>query len=263
MSLAGTVLELLGRPESARVLGTGLLVAARLAPLTVASPILGLRSAAPTIRAVVLLALTAVLVPVALPSAIVPDAGLLPLAILREALVGSLFALACAIPFHALEAGGRLVDLHRGANLAEVIAPPTGERTSPLGDLALLAGLALFAAAGGVRLTIGTFADGLVDLPVGAADATGRDALGLARALARSIEFAVVVAAPASVAILVADLGLGLAARAVPRVAVFFVAMPLRAVLGLVATFATIGLVLGESTERAIQAVAEGARLLR
>ena len=227
MSVVDATLAFLDRPEVGRAIAAGALVAARLAPLTILAPVFGLRSAPASIRSGVVVALTLALTPVALGSAEVPPTPLLGLAIVREALVGSIFAIVSSVPFHALEASGRLVDLHRGANLADVIAPPTGERTSPSGDLALLAGLALFASIGGIRWTIGAFAESLVDLPIGRASLETTVFLEAAHALTDACRFAAIAAAPATVAILVADLGLGLVARTVPRISVFFVGMPI------------------------------------
>lgn len=262
MSLAGLVADLLARPDVGRRLAVGALVAARIAPLALVAPVLGLRSAPATIRAGVVVAFTVALTPLALGGAEVPAGALFWGAMLREALIGALFGLVASIPFFALESGGRLVDLYRGANLAEVIAPPTGERTSPTGDLAILGGLACFAAVGGLRLTVGAFASSLVDVPVGASSLDRSSMLEAAHALTHAMRFATVVAAPAAVAILVADVAIGLLARSVPRISVFFVAMPIRAMLGLLLAFGAIGIVLRESTGLAGESLRLASRLL-
>lgn len=263
MSLAGLVAELLERPDVHRAFVVGSLVAARIAPLAIVAPILGLRSAPAMIRAGVVVALTIALTPLALVAAQPPEGPLLFVAMLRETLVGTLFGVVASVPFFALESGGRLVDLYRGANLAEVIAPPTGERTSPTGDLAILAGLACFASVGGLRLTLGAFASSLVDLPVGATAPDRSSFVEAAHALTHAMWFAAVVAAPAAVAILVADVAIGLLARSVPRISVFFVAMPIRAMLGLLLAFTAIGVTLREGNELAAESLRLASRLLR
>lgn len=260
------LLAYLQRPETVRALTCGCLVAARTAPVTWIAPWLGLRSAPPMIRTGVCVVLTLALAPVAfarMPH--VPTDATFVLLLLREALLGSIFAIITATPFFALEQGGRLVDLYRGANLAEVLAPPTGERTSPYGDLAILGGLALFASLGGVRLALGVFAEGFVTLPVGATPATSFGALSLdaAKALTSALTFAAVSAMPAAISIMVAELALGLVARAVPKISVFFLGMPLRAMLGLALGLLSVGVVLDRAVTEAEVAARSAGRVLR
>ncbi len=237
--LAEGVLEALRDGGVGAAIAKGALVAARIAPLAVAAPWLALRDAPPTLRAAVVLACTAALAPVAFAHA--PEglgvlaAPALAAAMLRETLVGLAFAFATAVPFHALDHGGRLVDAFRGASSSEVFAPPTGERTSPLGDLYLLGGVALFASLGGHRLAIEVLARSFEAVPIGAAVDFGRTsfALGAARLFAYAMAFALSVAAPAAICVLLVDVGLGLVARASPSIPVFFAGMPLRAAAGL------------------------------
>lgn len=239
------------------VVAVGALVAARVAPLTILAPWLTLRRTPPIVRSALVLALTVALTPLAsasAASAAIADADPLTLGawILREALVGTLFAVATALPLHALDWSGRLVDTWRGASLAEVIAPPTGERTSPVGDLYLMMGVVLFLLVGGHRVAFAAFADGLSVAPVGRVDlAGGAEALtlGVLRLSASALAFAVSVAAPVAVAIVVVEISLGLIARSAPQVPVFFAGMPLRAATGLGAALAALSVVAGQLPE--------------
>jgi type III secretory pathway component EscT len=257
--------DYLERPELGRTLGILALVMARVAPLAWLAPFVGLRTASPTIRGALIVVLTVAFAPLAYASAR-PEAleGPFVLVLLRESMIGSVFALVASVPFFGLESGGRLVDLYRGANLAEVIAPPTGERTSPYGDFALLAGLALFASLGGVRVAMAAFGEGLVHLPVGASPTSslGVIALEAASTLTWALVFAAAVAMPAAIAIVVADTALGLVSRAIPRISVFFLGMPLRAMLGLVLGLASIGLVLEHAVSVSRESVDVARRLL-
>ncbi len=238
-------------------LAVGALVAARVAPLTVLAPWLTLRRTPPILRSSVILALTVALTPLAAASA---DAATLDAAdpltfaawTLREALVGALFAVATALPLHALDWSGRLVDTWRGASLAEVIAPPTGERTSPIGDLYLMMGVVSFLLLGGHRVAFAAFADALVVAPVGRVDFVGSSdllALGVLRLSGSALAFAASLAAPVAVAIVVVEISLGLIARSAPQVPVFFAGMPLRAATGLGASLAALSVVAGQLPE--------------
>lgn len=246
------LVEWLGGEEAiVRAMAVGALVAARVAPLTLLAPWLSLRAAPAVVRAAIMLALTVALAPIALGSAPqIPPQGLaLALLAAREALVGATFALATALPLHALDWAGRLVDTWRGASLAEVINPHTGERTSPIGDLYLLMGVALFLALGGHRLALAAFAEGLVTVPVGSiAVGAGLSevALGSARLAGSALAFAAALAAPAAAAIVLVEVALGLVARAAPQIPVFFAGMPLRAATGLAAALLGLTILVSE-----------------
>lgn len=235
-----------GETVVARHLAVGALVGARVVPLVLFAPFLAMRAAPTLLRTAAALALTVALEPIAAAAA-PPLPGVLGLAALavREALVGTVFAVAASLPLHALDWFGRLVDTWRGAGQGEV-STPSGERTSPLGALMLLLGVAIFVSIGGHRLALASFADGLASSPVGAATsaATLRAvALGSLRLVADALAFATALAAPAAVAIVVVEVALGLVARATPQIPVFFAGMPLRAAVGLGAVLLALSLV--------------------
>ncbi len=262
------LLRLLGGEAAATEwLAVGGLVAARVGPLTVLAPWLSLKRTPPVIRGALVLALTLALTPLALPGAreaVMAMGGLTyGAAVLREAMVGTLFALATALPFYALDWAGRLTDTWRGASMSEVIAPNTGERTSPLGDLHMMLGIALFLTLGGHRLALAAFAEGLRVAPVGSVDLAGRaDALslGAAQLTGSALAYALANAAPAAAAIVTVEVSLGLLARSAPQVPVFFAGMPLRAATGLAAALLAISLVSAQLPEAFRAAIDLGRR---
>ncbi len=260
---------LLEDPRIGHTLAVGFLVAARLAPLTILAPWMTLRDAPMTTRGAVMLALTVALAPLAAASAppeVAGGAWAVGALALREVLLGTVFALASALPLYALDWGGRLVDIWRGASMAEVIAPPTGERTSPLGDVYLLGGVALFAAIGGHRLAFAAFAQGLAAAPVGVlpdASTVASVAGGAGRLLASALAFAAAVAAPAAAAIVAVEVSLGLVARAAPQIPVFFAGMPLRGAVGIAALLLSVSLLFAHLPADFADALATAEALLR
>lgn len=231
-------------------LGVGALVAARIAPLTLFAPWFSLRRMPTLVRSTLVLALTVAFAPLAVHHTTVPEGALTMAAwLVREALIGTLFAVVTAMPFYALDWAGRMTDTWRGASLAEIIAPNTGERTSPVGDLYMLMGIAIFVTAGGHRLALGAFARGLESCPIGQADIAANAqsiALGAAELSGSALAFALAIAAPAAVAIIVVEVALGLLARSAPQVPVFFAGMPLRAAVGLGASLLALSLVVAQ-----------------
>ncbi|MFH2005863.1 MAG: flagellar biosynthetic protein FliR [bacterium] len=211
-----------------------LLVAARWLPLVVLAPIFAARAMPASARVGVAFAFTLLVFPAAyaargdLPRGTVE----LTLLVLREGLVGALLGLLVAIPFYALEGAGRLIDTARGAGMAELLAAPTGTRTTPTGAFLLLLGVVLFLAVDGHLLVIQAVGESYRTLPAGAtlpADAPAR-VVPLALHLGGQL-FAVAlgIAAPVLVAAVLVDLSLGLAARLAPRLPLYFLGLPVKA----------------------------------
>jgi flagellar biosynthesis protein FliR len=166
-------------------------------------------------------------------------AGALPaplaLTLGREVLVGMSLGLVVSFAFRAAEAAGRLTDVLRGANVAEVLAPGSEERTSPLGALYLLLAVVVFLELGGLARIAEALARSYDAVPVGGAlDAVGagRAALVVIAASAKLIESGLALAAPAVVAFWITDLALALVARAAPQLPVTFLGLPLKGLLG-------------------------------
>jgi type III secretion protein SpaR/YscT/HrcT len=164
------------------------------------------------------------------------------LLLLREVGVGLVMGFVAACMFRAVEAAGWLTDVLRGANLAEVIAPEQGSRSSPLGELLLLLAVVIFLEMGGAGILATALARSYQAVPLGAAS-PGPTSLHAAAFLviaasAKLIEAAIGLAAPALVALLLADMALGALGRAVPQIPVYFVGMPAKALLGVGALLA-------------------------
>lgn len=157
----------------------------------------------------------------------------------REALIGAAVGLVVSFIFRAAEAAGGLADVLRGASLGEILSPASGTRTSPIGALYLLAATVIFLELGGLGRLAGALARSYEALPIGGGASAGvsvatvRSAAGLVlSASAKLIESAIGLAAPVIVALLLADVALGFVGRITPAAPIYFVAMPLKALLG-------------------------------
>jgi type III secretion protein SpaR/YscT/HrcT len=174
------------------------------------------------------------------------------LLVAREVAVGLTLGFVGALVFRGAEVAGRLTDILRGANLAEVLSPLSEERSSPLGQITLLLSVVIFLELGGLGHVAVALARSYDAVPIAAAASPAHFGQAAALALAASgqmLEAALGLAAPALVALLLADLALGAVARAAPQIPVYFVGMPLKALLGVGALLVSVGAleqVLGE-----------------
>jgi type III secretion protein SpaR/YscT/HrcT len=233
------------------LLTLGALAVARIAPIFWMVPFLGGRTLPPEARIALAVVLTVLLFPsLAGDAGAVPTSAVAIIALLgKEVLLGTAMGLVTALPFAALDMSGRLVDTLRGANLAEVLDPHSGQRTSPLGELHVLLGVAVFLLVGGHHAFLRTLAESFATTPVlsfpaASPETIGGFAQGVARLGAAALATAMGLAGPAIVAIVATEVALGILNRAAPQMGVYFVGMPLRAAAGLAAAALTVALLL-------------------
>lgn len=167
-----------------------------------------------------------------------PGLGAWLLIAAREVLTGATVGLVVSFFFRAAEAAGGLVDVLRGSSFAEVLAPDSGARSSPTGALYLLLATVIFLELGGIGRLAVALARSYEALPLGGGP--GAPAVGVESQLqvmlaasAKLVESAVGLAAPVIVALLLADVALGVVGRVTPALPVYFAAMPLKGVLSI------------------------------
>lgn len=246
MELWDWLLGLLRGPVGATLVAAALLAVRWLVLLTV-TPIPALGEIGAAMRLALAAALAAGSLPAALPvPLVVLEPGVAVALAAKEALVGLALGAVVAFLLAAFEAAGRLADLFRGATMAEVFVG-SGEASSPLGAFLLVAVLALLAASGGLLVLVGALQRSAEAFPVAALPVRLIEPgafVGESLALfGRSFEVGLLLAAPVLGVSLLLDVALGLAARVSPGFEGYFLALPIRAVLGVGAVVVSLALV--------------------
>lgn len=222
-----------------------LLCAGRAAPIAWMLPVLGGATVPPTLRMGFALALALLAMPRVTGVPVMELPGpVLALLMVREIAVGFTLGFLASLPFRAAEMAGRMGDTLRGANMAEVLAPLSGERSSPLGALFYLLATVIFLEMGGLVHLSSSLARSYEAIPVATLalqPGLAKLAAYLVAATAGLLEAAIGLAAPVLVAMLLADLGLAMIARAAPQVPVFFLGMPLKALGGIGVVLLSLG----------------------
>ena len=226
------------------MLALGGLLVARLLPVTFVAPFFGGPLVPAPVKIAVAVALAVLLFPSARASlgGPLPEGSLLYVGLLfKELLVGFAIAFVTSLVFRAAEMAGQAVDVLRGANLATALAPELGERVSVFADFWVQTLVVLFLALGGHRVFLVAFAHSYAVLPLAAFP---EPALGLWPATewilsltGNLLAVALALAAPALAALFLADVVLGLMARVAPQIQVFFLGMPLKALLAVAMVF--------------------------
>jgi flagellar biosynthetic protein FliR len=218
----------------------GALVIARLALIVQLVPFLGGQKIPQQVKMGVTLALAIVVFPAvwsdgtaaSLPTEAVPVAAL----VIKELSVGVTLGFVASLTFESARMAGELIDVSRGQTMVKAMVPQLQARASASGDILYQLSVVIFLAVGGHRLVLAALYRSFELLPVHSFPTFpgGTVQLGLyvARLTADAITFGVVLALPVIAAVLLANLVLALMNKAAPQMNVFFLGMPLKAILG-------------------------------
>lgn len=216
-------------------LQTGLLVMARIASLLMVAPVYGERGIPPTVRLMLVLPLTVLVVPLlpaqAAPLALFSAAWIA--AVAQQVMIGIAMGLTLRLVFEAFALAGELIANSMGLGFAQLADPVRGVSTPIVGQFLIVVASLLFVSTG-AHLTL---IDGLVDSfrarPV-AESALNWASMRLMLDWAGSL-FAggVQLALPVLAAMLAVNLAIGVLGRSAPTINLMAVGFPLTLVLGL------------------------------
>ncbi|MBS1196652.1 MAG: EscT/YscT/HrcT family type secretion system export apparatus protein [Proteobacteria bacterium] len=158
------------------------------------------------------------------------------LLITKEAFIGFTLGFLIAIPFWSFEAVGFFIDNQRGASISATLNPLTGNDSSPMGILFNQAFIVFFFSIGGFFLLLNVVYDSfrLWDVLSWSPTLRPESMQAFLDQLSNMVRVAVLLCAPAIVAMFLAEIGLALISRFVPQLDVFFLAMPIKSALALV-----------------------------
>jgi type III secretion protein T len=141
----------------------------------------------------------------------------------KEVLAGLILGLVLGVPFYAAEVAGDVLDLQRGATMAQVIDPTSGATVSITTTLMSLVMIAVFFAAGGQDLMMRAIYDSYRLWPADAMlPAFSTEMPGLLLGLVDAVlSLGLVLVGPLVIALLVTDLVLALLSRASPQLNAF------------------------------------------
>ena len=217
----------------------------RVAPLVAFVPFLGAKLPG-AVKMGLAISLTAILLPHIVSthtSAISFDLNYLGLT-LKELFFGFILAILAGFPFYIAQSSGSLIDFLRGSSALQVTDPFTQQQTSPIGILYNYTLIVLFFQIGGPFLFLNALlssydvvpADQLMSISFfSLSQPFWKLAISL---LTKLTAISVQLAAPSLVAILMAEMFLGIANRLAPQVQIVFLGMSLKSLLGLGLLFA-------------------------
>ena len=214
------------------------------------------------VKAVLTIALTALLYPVYGPVALHVDVlGWLRVAMV-ELIIGLLLGLSLQFVFEAALAAGQMIGVQTGFSLITVLDPQTQADTQVLAIFHQLAALLIFLRLDVHHWLLRGLAASFIYLPPGTVTASFKASVGLLRAAGGIWLAALQIAIPVILATLLVDVALGFLGKASPQLPVMLVGLSVKNLIGLTALAGTLALWPRMFDGEFARALAAGERLL-
>ncbi len=221
------------------------LVFARVGTLVMLMPGIGERFIFSRARLSLAFFIALMMVPMARPQLRLPPdmPGIFGL-LVGEILIGLIIGVCARLVMAALQTAGTLVAQTMGLGFAMTVDPTGGTQNPSIGNLLTMLGITLILTSDLHHVAIVAIHESYRVLPPGAAPPVD-DVMTLAvRAAAQGFSLAVQISAPFIVFGLLFNLGLGVLARMMPQLQVFFLAVPASILGGMLVFFAVIGVMM-------------------
>ncbi len=181
------------------------------------------------------------------PPPIPEDLFFLVMLYLKEAFYGFIIGFSVGILFYAFQSVGQMIDNQRGMSIARALIPQLGEQASLAGIFLFQFAVVMYLALGGHRVFFGAFFGSFQALPVLEFPVAGPGMFPLLDLMARMsgmiFFIALQLAAPVIIAILLADIILGMANRISPQINVWELGFNVKGYLGVLLLFASITMI--------------------
>ena len=226
------------------VLSLLLLVVLRITPIIILAPFMGGRLLPAPAKIGFALFLSVVLLPFLIPLSLKDltfGFPLMPLCI-KEVFIGFLIGFLTTIPFNVATSAGSIIDHQRGSASLMVTDPSLSTQTSPVGMFFNEILLVSFFLIGGIDLFFETLVRSFQQIPPQTYISITSFSLNMfwqtaIELMGTLFGLAVRFASPPIIAMLMADIFLGIANRLAPQVQIAFLGMPIKSLLGLIILF--------------------------
>jgi flagellar biosynthesis protein FliR len=224
-----------------------LLVFARTGTMLMLLPGLGEQGISARLRLTVALVLAAVLLPLHRSAYHIDPSALGPALVMlvEEILIGAMLGLTARLTISALEVAGSVIAQQLGLGFVTAIDPSQGEQAALVSTFLTMLGVTLIFATDMHHLILAALNDSYTLFAPGELPAVGDAASLVTRTVAGAFRIGIQLSAPFLVFGLLFNIGLGVLARLMPQMQVFFVALPLSILLGLMFLVLVLGAMMG------------------
>lgn len=182
------------------------------------------------------IAITPALPPIA---ALEPASGLGLLIIAQQMIIGLAMGFSMRLVFTAVDLAGTMISTQMGLGFATAYDPLNTSNTPVVSEFLGLLALLMFMAMNGHLMVIATLVQSFTALPIGLAPGAA-SWLNIANAGGLIFSAGVLLALPVVVALLIANIALGVLGRVAPQLNLMAIGFPITLVLGLVALYVSL-----------------------
>jgi flagellar biosynthesis protein FliR len=229
-----------------QVAATFLLTFARVGTLVMLLPGIGEQALSARARLSFALLLALIMFPAAQPLLPMGDGATdLITLLIGEVLIGFILGLSARLIMGALQTAGTIIAQQMGLGFAMTVDPSMGGQQAAIGNFLSLLGVTLIFSTDIHHLAIAAIRSSYDLLPPGGVPSAGdAAALGI-QAVSRGFRLAMQISAPFIVFGILFNLGLGVLARLMPQMPVFFLALPATILAGMIILLAVVGVMMG------------------
>jgi flagellar biosynthetic protein FliR len=221
------------------------LVFTRIMAMVIPVPVLGGQTIPAQVRIGLGIILSAILIPWQPLGPEVEELGLLAFAagIFQEIIIGALAGFAATLTFGAIQIAGEMMGIVSGFGAGNILNPSLGSTGSALDQLFVMVGMLFFLVLDGHHYFLMAVQKSFSVIPVNT-PVPFTDPTTLLTMTANLITTGVQMALPVIGALLLADISMGLLARVAPQIQIFFLGLPAKVGLGMIAVGLTFGVAL-------------------
>ena len=147
--------------------------------------------------------------------------------------IGIGLGFAVTLVFSSIYLAGQLIDVPMGFGMVNVVDPQSGLQVPIFAQFQYIVASLIFLAIGGHHALFRAIAASFTIVPVGVGIAGARTAMALFDVFVKMFYLGIKLSLPIVTGLLLADIALGIVARAVPQINIFVVGFPAKILLGI------------------------------
>lgn len=227
-----------------------MLTFARVGTMVMLMPGIGESNMPARVRLTIALALTAIIMPLhqSAYNVNLNTFGPVLMLLFQEIIVGAILGLTARLAISALQTAGVVVAQQLGLGFATAVDPTQNQQGVLVGNFLTVLGVAMIFATDLHHVVIAALNDSYLIFAPGEMPLTGDVAQHFTRVVATSFRIAIQLSAPFLVFGLIFNLGLGILARLMPQMQVFFIGLPLSILLGFLLLVLVLAAMMGTFT---------------
>jgi len=162
--------------------------------------------------------------------------------IIKEGIIGLLFGFITGLLFYGIQFAGHFISFQMGFAMVQIIDPQSQERVPIIGQFYFIMAILLFLIINGHHLILTGLVESFRIVPIGTGILSGELTALLIKLTGDVFVLALKIASPILVTLFLTDVMMGIIARTVPQMNIFFVSLPLKIGMGMILVITTLSL---------------------